>query len=184
MIDIKWILYKHKKFLESKRNAESSLKYLQTDYKRHRADENWFIRGTTTRNVVESSYVFEEDTVRRIEIVEEVITQLMDVIDTVERAVSTLDDDCKLLIQLRYIDGKRAENVRQTMNLTDTPYYHLQRIAFSDMSGCFSTKLWTMEYLEHLLFIPLMERFENNLDYREKNKYLQKRENEKKISSF
>jgi RinA family phage transcriptional activator len=183
MIDVKKLLYRYKQFVEAKRNAEASLHYLQNEYVRHRTDENWYIRGVgVPSNITESTVLIQEDTARRIGIIKEVIGQLADVIETVERASNTLNDECRTLVQLRYFDDKKPEAVRMKMGLTETPYFHIQRIALENMSKCFSTKLWTDEYLDQLLFIPLMDRFKNTME--RKDLLAQLRREEKKISSF
>lgn len=158
MIDVKKLLYKKKQITEARHNALIAINTLEERYRRHRADVNWFIRGSAPSNVIESDFIQEEDTVGRIEYLRWIVSELNVIIDAVSRAAQTLNEEQRLLITLRYFDDNTVTHVCQEMHIKENKYDYTHRIALKAITACLNPLCITEEHLDSLLFKPYTER--------------------------
>lgn len=161
MIDVKKLLYKKKQITEARHNALITINTLEERNRRYRQDENWWIRGTTPSNIVESEFLKEEDTVGRIEYLRWIVSELNVIIDAVGRAAQTLNDEQRELITLRYFDDNTVTYVCQEMHIKENKYDYTHRIALRSITACLNPLCITEEHLDGLLFSPYNERLKS-----------------------
>lgn len=152
------ILYKYKQFKEAKRTAEITINSLKERYKRIGADENWWIRSNLPTNVVELDILHQEDVAGKVEYLQWVMGELDRIIDAVQRATNTLNDEQRKVIDLRYFNGQTVTYICQEMNIGDNKYHYLHRTALEAMQTVLNPLCIDDEYLDMLLFTPYGER--------------------------
>jgi DNA-directed RNA polymerase specialized sigma subunit len=157
-MDAKKILYKYKQFGEAKKTAEITIKTLDERHKRQGVDENWWIKSNLPKNLIESSFIEEEDILGKIEYLKWVISELDRMIDAIHRATKTLNKEQREIIELRYFDGQTVTYICNETCIGNNKYSYLHRTALEAMQTVLNPLCISDEYLDMLLFSPYGER--------------------------
>ncbi|MED1948981.1 hypothetical protein [Brevibacillus centrosporus] len=159
-MDAKKILYKYKQFGEAKRTAEITIKTLEERNSRKGADENWWIRGSLPKNVVEAAFLKEEDLAARVDYLQWMISELNRIIDAVERAKDTLNEEQQEIIDRRYFKGQSVTQIQTEMRVSHNKYNYLHKESLESMQLVLTPLCIDDAFLDMLIFTPYSERFE------------------------
>jgi DNA-directed RNA polymerase specialized sigma24 family protein len=145
-IDVKWLLYKYHQLQEAKRNAERLIEY----HKRREesfGDVNWFLKGSggLPYSRTEMTVMKDYEAVAQLVLLEGYLKDVNFLVDAIDNAWRTLNQEQRNLIRMRYFEDKGVDDVATDMHIDLRKYYRVHSIAIEGMTICLGATCQMMD---------------------------------------